>query len=410
MAKSKFILQGFTPRTHIEAVRRLFEVAELERVIMSVAFANEGGVELLADQIEPVGDKVTAFVGIRNAITSRQGLTRLLELGVKLFAVDTGSPNLLFHPKLYFVRGTEEARLVIGSANLTAGGLNNNVEAGMATDLDLADDDDCALAEEIENEFDESVTKFPVNVIALKTAEAIQELQDTNRLLDETVIRARSGADAEEEGLEGEGAAGGVITRIKLLVTPIRSKSRRAGVRTAPSVSGGRPAAPATPAAPAAPVIPTPATPATPALELVWRSGALSERDLNIPRGSNTAVTGSMLFKQGRYAHIDQRHYFRDDVFGALTWTPDTRPNRRHLERARARFTIIVNGVDQGEHTLRLTHNSDTTSRAYEQSNSMTQVHWEGVTHIIRNRSLLGKTMELYRDNNDPEHFVIEID
>src|ERR1700730_9098978 len=101
MGKRKFILQGFTPRTHIQAVRRLFEVADMERVILSVAFANEGGVELVAEQIEPVGDKVTAFVGIRNAITSRQGLIRLLELGVNLFVVDTGSPNILFHPKLY---------------------------------------------------------------------------------------------------------------------------------------------------------------------------------------------------------------------------------------------------------------------------------------------------------------------
>src|ERR1700678_2447277 len=138
MGKSKFILQGLTPRTHIEAVKRLFEVESLERVIVSVAFANERGVELVADKIEPVGDKVTAFVGIRNAITSRQGLIRLLELGVNLFVVDTGLRHLLYHPKLYFTRGADEARLVIGSANLTTGGLNNNIEAGLAIDLDLA--------------------------------------------------------------------------------------------------------------------------------------------------------------------------------------------------------------------------------------------------------------------------------
>jgi hypothetical protein len=135
----------------------------------------------------------------------------------------------------------------------------------------------------------------------------------------------------------------------------------------------------------------------------------LSERDLNIPRGSNTNVTGSMLFKQGRYAHIDQRHYFRDNVFRALTWRPDPSPRLRHLERASARFTIIIDGVDQGEYRLRLTHNSDTTSRAYEQSNSMTQVHWDRAATVIRDRALLRKTMELYRDKNDPEHFVIEI-
>lgn len=413
MAKSKFILQGFTPRNHIEAVRRLFEVDGLDRVIMSVAFANQGGVELLVPQIKPVGSKVTAFVGIRNPITSRQALARLLELGVRLIAVDSGSPNVLFHPKLYFASGGEEARLVIGSANLTAGGLNNNIEASMATDFDLSNEDDCALADEIEKEFDDSLTKFPANVFAVETEAAFQALQDSNRVIDETAIRERSEAQKEAEAETGAETSGetsegttGSIAPIKLLVTPIRSPARRTGgsaVLTPPAPGHGA-MAPATPVAPA-----TPPAPAAPALELVWRSGPLSERDLNIPRGSNTALTGSMLFKQGRYAYIDQRHYFRDDVFRTLTWRPDARPNRRHLERASARFTIIIDGIDQGEYRLRLTHNSDTSSRAYEQSNSMTQIHWEGVTHIIRDRALLGKTMKLYRDNNDPEHFTIEI-
>jgi hypothetical protein len=39
----------------------------------------------------------------------------------------------------------------------------------------------------------------------------------------------------------------------------------------------------------------------------------------------------------------------------------------------------------------------------------MTQVHWEGVTGIVRDRALLGKTMTLSRDENDTEHFLIEI-
>jgi len=51
---------------------------------------------------------------------------------------------------------------------------------------------------------------------------------------------------------------------------------------------------------------------------LIWESGKLTERDLNIPKGSNTNPTGSMLFKKGKTEDIDQRHYFRDTVFSAL--------------------------------------------------------------------------------------------
>jgi HKD family nuclease len=56
----------------------------------------------------------------------------LHKIGVNVYTVDTGSRAVIFHPKLYLVRGEKVARLVIGSANLTLGGLNNNVEAGLS--------------------------------------------------------------------------------------------------------------------------------------------------------------------------------------------------------------------------------------------------------------------------------------
>src|SRR5690606_12756867 len=53
---------------------------------------------------------------------------------------------------------------------------------------------------------------------------------------------------------------------------------------------------------------------------LMWESNGLTERDLNIPTGPNTNPTGSMLFKKGNMDDIDQRHYFREDVFVDLDW------------------------------------------------------------------------------------------
>jgi hypothetical protein len=79
------------------------------------------------------------FAGIRNDTTSYQGLARLHGIVRQLYTVDTGSRTVIFHPKLYLVRAVERARLVIGSANLTVAGLNNNIEAGMLLDFDLAD-------------------------------------------------------------------------------------------------------------------------------------------------------------------------------------------------------------------------------------------------------------------------------
>lgn len=55
-----------------------------------------------------------------------------------------------FHPKIYAVRGTQMCRVVVGSANLTAGGLDENYEASV-----VIDDGAGALMKSIEAHFDE---------------------------------------------------------------------------------------------------------------------------------------------------------------------------------------------------------------------------------------------------------------
>jgi HKD family nuclease len=179
MSKKEFILQGFTLSTHKDAVAKLFEIQNIERVIFSVAFVNYSGVELLEQQLAKYNKKATAFIGIRNDITSTQGAKHLLKLGVRLFVVDTGSRSVLFHPKLYLVRGTTQARIVIGSANLTIGGLNNNIEASVALDLDLTKADEKALIDSIENEFDILAKDDPDHIISITSTEELDALQAT---------------------------------------------------------------------------------------------------------------------------------------------------------------------------------------------------------------------------------------
>ena len=106
--------------------------------------------EQIEAQLTAHAARATVFVGIRNDTTSYQGLARLHRIVSQLYTVDTGSRTLIFHPKLYLVRGKEHARLVIGSANLTLAGLNNNIEAGMLLDFDLTDAADKAEIDKIE--------------------------------------------------------------------------------------------------------------------------------------------------------------------------------------------------------------------------------------------------------------------
>ena len=117
-----------------------------------------------------------------------------------------------------------------------------------------------------------------------------------------------------------------------------------------------------------------------------------------------------MLFNKGSWADIDQRHYFRDDVFGDLDWHSDTTRGREHYERAEARFKLVIRDVNYGLLNLRLSHNTRTDARAYQQRNSMTQLHWGSARRFIANESLLDRILYLYRDEGDRNLFVLEID
>ena len=110
MATPEFILQGFTANTHIDALQRLFDLPDIQTVLVSVAFVSEGGVEQIEAHLIPHATRATVFAGIRNDTTSYQGLARLHRVVNELYTVDTGSRTLIFHPKLYLVRGREHAR------------------------------------------------------------------------------------------------------------------------------------------------------------------------------------------------------------------------------------------------------------------------------------------------------------
>jgi hypothetical protein len=390
MPHREFILQGFTPRTHAAAVCELFGIPNIERIVLSVAFVNESGVELIQNALTPFAGRVTVFAGIRNDITSWQGLARLHELGLELYTVDTGSRNVIFHPKLYLVRNPDHARVIVGSANLTLGGLNNNIEAGMLLGFDLGDSDDKAVVDGIENQLAVLPTEYPGHVVRVTTTAQLDALLTSGRLVDEMALPPPHPSTAARSG------AGDTVTRIQLKVAPLRKGLRpRAAVAPPPAVVE---------------VTAAGLAPATIGIEfeLVWQSKALTRRDLTIPTAAGTHATGSINLDKGLLEEaVDQRHYFRDEVFENLAWTPTRRGS---VEEAYAKFQLVLKGVSYGEFDLRIGHSTDTTSRTYLQSNAMTRLSWGPMREYIAREDLIRRTLTLYRDKVDPTRFVLEID
>jgi len=81
------------------------------------------------------GTAIRLLVGIDKANTSYEALSALLLLGkygnVETWIYHDENDALIFHPKLYLFRNKSDSRLLLGSSNLTGGGLYTNVEANI---------------------------------------------------------------------------------------------------------------------------------------------------------------------------------------------------------------------------------------------------------------------------------------
>lgn len=117
-----------------------------DKLDIAVAWVRESGVAHLEKSLIKFlsnGGHLTFVVGIDLQNTSIEGLRALLDLeahGVSETFVYHNEAGSVFHPKVYLFRNEEEARLIVGSNNMTASGLYSNVEAGLQLDTALTDD------------------------------------------------------------------------------------------------------------------------------------------------------------------------------------------------------------------------------------------------------------------------------
>jgi HKD family nuclease len=396
MAELEFILQAVTTANHAEALRALLALPNPTEVLVSVAFVREPGLDAVEAAIKPIAARARFFVGIRNDITSIQAVKRLLAMKVKLYAVDTGSRSILFHPKLYLAASASKATVIIGSANLTFGGLHNNIEVSTRVNLNLSNAADKVFCDKVTEAFAEMLKGHPQHVFLIRDNRHAEELFESGRLSDENLISAPSTTSSVKKGERDD------LPRMKL-THAARRHIKASVIKAAQATKPKKPAK----AAPAA------GLPSASAVRyLVWESKPLMERDLNIPTGTNTAATGSMGLKKGALDDdsIDHRHYFRDEVFADLAWTIDPSPAKAYIERAHANFELVVKNLNYGVFNLLLSNNTNLNSRSYLQGNFMTQIHWGEAKRYIAKADLLGRILYLYRKDTTPPEFTIEID
>jgi len=108
---------------------------------IAVAFVSRRGLGMLEAGIQKAlgsGGRIEFLVGLDMRVTEPQALDTLLEWSrastqVAAYAYSSVS-TAIYHPKLYLFRKADSVSSVVGSSNLTEGGLKRNVEVNILLD------------------------------------------------------------------------------------------------------------------------------------------------------------------------------------------------------------------------------------------------------------------------------------
>lgn len=140
----------------------------------AIAFVKFSGVRHISSELGAFAQShaVRIAVGVDLKGSSREGLQELLSTlkgrgEVWVYHNENGST---FHPKVFLLKNRQRALVVIGSSNLTEGGLFTNYEAGIELQLDLSDVADSSFLREVENALDAWMDPAPGHAVKLDSA------------------------------------------------------------------------------------------------------------------------------------------------------------------------------------------------------------------------------------------------
>lgn len=337
------------------------------------AWAQESGIKHLAPVIEHIrsrGGKAEAILGVDQGIATSEGLTLALKTFDTVYLFHDGERT--FHPKLYVIENANESRLIVGSSNITQGGLFDNFEASAELDLDRSVTEDERIRTQARKYFDAFLAKgMPFREL---NAALIKELRDEG-LIATTRERVRAEASRQRRAepplrrIFG-GRVTGLPTAPRLPQT--RPQPRRTGSGSQTSSS--------TPAS--APALLTTRLPASTVVMSWWRQLSASDA---MKKDTSSHQRKDVILNRGPHP-IDQTVFFRQHFFQGVPWSHQMmrsyrgRP-ARPKEVAIVPFDVTIAGRHLGIHNLHVDHAA---SRVAGQGNSPTWLNWASLGDEIK--------------------------
>lgn len=183
MADFKYIMQGFQKDINFfDEIKEVLETEDYTSIWILTAFVNERAICNLMPSIKKSKADISFIIGIRNNVSTYQALKCLINMKVSVFVFDTARIESIFHAKVIVGSGTNSAKVICGSANITTGGLANNIEAGIISKLNLRCESDERLNECIIRLERKKTSQYRLLIVdSLKKYQEILERHEKNK-------------------------------------------------------------------------------------------------------------------------------------------------------------------------------------------------------------------------------------
>lgn len=385
----RIIYQPIVLRMGDLIIENLVSEAIYDKFYFIVAFVKKSGVYRIQEAMQTFQDnngEIKGVAGIDSKGTSIQGLQLLLQLTNKLYIYHDVNQSHSFHPKIYiFEKEGENAKIFLGSNNLTSGGMFTNYEIGMEYDFNLQNHDDLTEFNIIKKIFDD-YTDIDNSCCKLLDEHILTQLNEENLLEDESISKTMQ-REAGEHSTHVNNISFGTNT-FPPAPTPYRKtltpniieemQTEEIVVQDEWELKG----------------------------RLLWKKPKLPASDVLYEK-AGTNPTGGLRFIQARWKvmgeTIDHTTYFKG-LFEDFDWVVEkTKP---FVETTNVLFNMMILDRNVGIHSLTIRHKP---SGEAGQGNYTTILSWGELGDLIRTSNLLGKDFYLYAPaNGQKEPFYIE--
>lgn len=157
-----------------------------------VAFAKNSGVLRLKEsfnQFRKKGGIISGHIGIDLGGSSYEAVTNLLTCTDSLSIVHFENDQT-FHPKVYFFEGKKKSTLIVGSNNLTGGGLWTNCESSVLLEQTKNNINSNSIIEEFKK-YTDTINNLGKSCLNIDSQEKIEKMLEQGYLVREVEIALR---------------------------------------------------------------------------------------------------------------------------------------------------------------------------------------------------------------------------